>query len=109
MARLLGLARTQRNEELQSFVPDPSKSQINTAMTGTIIFKKSTIGGDVDITDWFAISVAPTADTTYYFNTDSNKTKTIYAGSEAIVFVYRPNISQVVFDFGAGTADIQGM
>lgn len=108
MNRTLGVARTQRGEELQSFVPDPDKSQINTSMTGSVVFKKGP-GGNVDISDWFAISVTPTEDITYYFNTDTNKTKTIFAGSEAIIFVYRQNITQVVFNFDTCIADVQGM
>jgi hypothetical protein len=97
-----------RGQKIQDIVPDPAKSQVNANMTGTITFVKGS-GGAVDITGWLAIKIDPTADGTYYFNSDSTKTYPVYTGVSNVVFVQRVDITQVTFVLGAATASVQGM
>jgi hypothetical protein len=94
---------------IQSFIPDPAKSQVNTTMTGTIVAKKGT-GQDINITGWIAIKVVPSAASTYYFNSDTTKTFPLFAGVENIIMVGSVATSGTVnLVFGAATASIQGM
>lgn len=44
-----------------------------------------------------------------WFNDDTTKTASIYAGSGDTVFVFQPGVLKVTFAFGAGTASVQGM
>jgi len=94
---------------IQGFVPDPAKSQVNTAMTGTVVFKKGT-GGTVDITGWLAIQINPTIDSYYYFNTDTTKTYPLAGGVDSVIFVpTSASTTQIAVVLGAGTASVQGM
>jgi len=92
-----------------SFIPDPAKSQVNASMTGTITFKKGT-GGTVNVTGWLAMQVDPTADATYYFNTDSTKTYPLRAGSDNFIWIGQLQANEyVTLVLGEATASIQGM
>jgi hypothetical protein len=87
------------------FVANPTLSQVNTAMTGTITFKKGT-GASVNITGWQQIAITPTADTTVYFNTDTTKTFIIKANAQTVITIH-PLTTQIVCAFGAATASVQ--
>jgi hypothetical protein len=95
-------------DSVQAFVPDPTKSQENSAMTGTIVFGK-TNSPNVNIDDWIAIKVRPTSDSTYYYNSDSTKTCTLPADVETIIWVGQDSVTSITIAFGAGTAEVQGM
>jgi hypothetical protein len=95
-------------ESLQVFAPDAAKSQVNTAVTGTKVFKKGT-GADFNITNWCCMRVVPTLASTYYFNTDSTKTMAMPANSVNDIWVIDPGITQVTLVLAAGTASVQGM
>lgn len=97
-----------RGQKIQDIVPDPAKSQVNADMTGTIAFVKGP-GGVVDITGWLAIKIDPTADSTYYYNSDSTKTYPIYAGVSNVVWVLQSAVTQVTFVLGGATASVQGL
>lgn len=92
---------------VQAFIPKPAYSQANASMTGTLVFGSAT--DDVDITGWSCIKVRPTADSTYYYNSDSTKTCSLPADTETIVWVGQSGVTSVTFAFGAGTAEVQGM
>lgn len=97
------------NGELyQTFVPDPAKSQVNTAMTGVVTFKKDGTG-TVNINKWFAIKIRPTVDVTWYYGADSTKVEKVLADEEAVIFVNKASVAIVTINFGAGTASVQGM
>ncbi len=89
------------------FIPDPAKSQVNSAMTGTKVFKKGT-GGDVNVTGWTWILVNPTAACTYYYNSDTTKTKKLYQDKDNIIWLQPNNVTQVTIVFSTATADVQG-
>lgn len=94
---------------VQAFVPDPAKSQVNSAMTGTLVFKKGT-GGDVNITGWLMLNVDPTADATYYFNSDTTKTFPLRAGADNLIFIGQlASGESVSLVLGSATASVQGM
>jgi hypothetical protein len=101
-------------DKIQTFTPDPGKSQVTSAMTGTVTFKIGS-GGTVDITNWIAIKIRPSADSTYYYNTDTTKTYALTANTDSIIMVnqtstkYETPITQVVVVLGAATAYVQGM
>ena len=88
-----------------SFIPDPTKSQA--PMTGTKVFKKGT-GADVNATGWKQLCVNPSADSMYYYNADSTKTKNLKAGVDNIIWFADPTVTQVTLTLGAATAYIQG-
>lgn len=97
------------NATVYVFQPDPAKSQVNSSMTGTLTFKKGT-GASVDITGWTVIKVDPTADGTWYFNSDSTKTWPLRSGSDNYIPVKRLAIGEsVVLVLGSATASVQGM
>ena len=102
------LPRDFEGQKLQGFIPDPTKSQVNTAITGTKVFKIGS-GADVDITGWLAMKVVASAGSTYYFNSDTTKTMPLPANVEVTIFVTNPSITQVTLVLGAGTASVQGM
>jgi len=94
---------------MQTFAPAPAKSQTNASMTGTVIFKKGT-GATVNVTGWLFIKVDPTADSTYYFNSDSGKTYPLRAGSDNLIPLASLAVGESVsLVLGAATASIQGM
>jgi hypothetical protein len=95
-------------QKIQAFHPDPSMSQVNSAMTGTKVFKKGS-GADVDVTGWIAMRVVASAASTYYFNSDSTKTYPLPIGAETTIYFGNSAIAQVTLVLGAGTASIQGM
>lgn len=98
-----------RGDLFQVFVPDPAKSQVNSAMTGTVVFKKGT-GGTVDCTGWIMLRVDPTANATYHFNSDTTKTFPIYAGKENIIPLRQlPIGGSVTLTLSTATASVQGM
>ncbi len=98
-----------RGTTIQIFTPDPAKSQTNSAMTGTIVFKVGT-GGNVNVTGWLAINIDPTADSYYYFNSDTGKTKNIYTGTDNLITVVGlPAGTTINVVFGTATASVQGM
>jgi hypothetical protein len=86
---------------VQSTVPDPAKSQVTTAMTGTVTFYFPASGalGNVDVT----------ADTTYYYNGNTTKTFICTGGSFCDIFMAQYNVNSVTVVFGAGTNYVQGM
>jgi len=102
------LPRDSDGMKLQGFIPDPAKSQVNSAITGTKVFKKGS-GADDDITGWLALKVVASAASTYYFNSDSTKTMPLPANVEVAIFVTNSAITQVSLVLGAGTASVQGM
>lgn len=94
---------------IQLFAPDPAKSQVNTAMTGTVTFKVGS-GGTVDITNWIVLCVSPTADSTYYFNSDSTKTYPLRSLQDNYISVRQlAKGKSVTLILGAATASVQGM
>lgn len=94
---------------VQAFIPVPSRSQANASMTGTVVFTKGT-GGTVNITGWLAIRVDPTADSTYYFNSDTTKTYPLRAGSDNFIMVGQLAAGESVsLVLGSATASVQGM
>lgn len=94
---------------IQLFNPSPAKSQVNSAMTGTITLKKGT-GGTVNVTGWLVARIVPTADSTYYFNSDSTKTYPLFAGQDNFISMDSiPKGELVTLVLGAATASIQGM
>lgn len=98
-----------RGVKMQTFAPDPSKSQTNASMTGTIVFKVGT-GGDVNITDWKFIQIDPTANSYYYFNSDTGKTWPLYTGvANGISLAQLPTGTTLNVVFGSATASVQGM
>lgn len=99
----------QGQDIIQAFAPDPGKSQVSSTLTGTKTFKKGT-GGDVDITDWQAIRINPTAASSYYLNTDTTKTFPLPAGVNSDIYIEK-HIQQVVVLFGTaiGANAVQGM
>lgn len=103
------LAADYSTATIQAFVPDPAKSQINSAMTGTLVFKKGT-GGDVNITDWLAIQIDPTADASYYFNTATTKTYPLRSGVDNLIWVGQLAAGEsVTLVLSTATASVQGM
>ncbi len=97
-----------RDNALQTFVPDPAKSQVNSAMTGNITFQVGA-GGTVNCTGWLGIRVDPTADSTYYFNLDTTKTFPIYSGVANFIPLLQLTSGQsVTLVLGAATASVQG-
>lgn len=103
------LLRDRFGAPIAAFVPDPAKSQVNSSMTGTLEFEKGATG-DVDVTNWVALLVNPTADATYYFNSDTTKTYPLYADTgNAIMIGQLPLGESVTLVLGAATASIQGM
>lgn len=102
------LLREGNGSAVQAFIPDPAKSQVNTAMTGNISFTKGT-GGTVNCTGWLAINVVPTADATYYFNSDTTKTFPLYSGQGNLIWLAQLNTGEsVTLVLGSATASIQG-
>lgn len=94
---------------IQLFNPSPAKSQVNSAMTGTITLKKGT-GGTVNVTGWLVARIVPTADSTYYFNSDSTKTYPLFADLENYITMDSiPKGELITIVLGAATASIQGM
>ena len=102
------VAKDSAGYKIQAFVPDPTLSQVNTAMTGTVVFKRGS-GATVDVTNWLAIRIVASAASTYYFNADTTKRYPLAVGVENVIYVTDPNFSQVSFVLGAGIASIQGM
>jgi len=93
---------------IMAFVPDPAKSQVNSSMTGKVKFAKDGTG-NVNIKNWLAIRVRPTADCTYYYNNDATKTFPLDGGVAEIIFVMHPGVASVTIQFGNATASVQGM
>ena len=103
------LLKDKLHQALQAFIPSPAKSQVNSAMTGTVVFKVGA-GGTVDISDWLALKVDPTYDGSYYYNSDNTKTYPLRAGVDNIIFVGQLLAgNSVTLLLDAGTASIQGM
>jgi len=63
---------------IPAFIPDPDKALASTT-NGTITLGKATNGYTVDITGWEAVSVRPSSDSYYYYNSDTTKTRTLPA------------------------------
>lgn len=103
---LMGDARTA--DGIQAFVPDPAKS-LAASTTGTKTFGKAASGYDVNILSFTAIKVRPTADSTYYYNSDTTKTCTLPADTETIIWVGQEGVTSVTLTLGSATAEIQGM
>lgn len=98
-----------RGTGIQLFNPAPTRSQVNSAMTGTITFKKGT-GGTVNVTGWSMIRIAPTVDATYYFNSDSTKTYPLFSGTHNFIALDSIATGELVtIVLGAATASVQGM
>jgi len=93
---------------IQAFIPDPTKS-LTSSTTGTKIFSKSATGSEISILGWSAIKVRPTADSNYYYNSDSTKTCTLPADVETIIWVGQDSVTSVTVTLGVGTAEVQGM
>jgi len=92
-----------------AFVPDPRFSQVNTAMTGTVVFKKGE-GGDVDIMGRMILRIDPTVDGYYYFNGDTTKTYPLRAESDNLIIVGQLGVGEsVTLVLGTATASVQGM
>ena len=97
---------------IQTTVPDRLKSQVTTAMTGTVVFYFTGGGrvGNVVIDNWYNIHLYPaTSDMTYYYNADSTKTFICPASQMCNIFVNQPDITSVTVTFGSGTNYVQGM
>jgi hypothetical protein len=96
---------------VQSTVPDPAKSQVTTAMTGTVTFYFPASGalGNVDVTGWNNLHMYVAADTTYYYNGNTTKTFICAGGSICDIFMAQYNVNSVTVVFGAGTNYVQGM
>jgi len=96
---------------VQGTVPDPAKSQVTSAMTGTVVFYFPVAGatGQVNIAGWYNIHLYSVADTTYYYNSDTTKTFICPATLFCDIFVAQPNVLSVTVVFGAGANYVQGM
>lgn len=102
----VNVPRSSHGEPIPFFVADPSKSQVTSAMTGTITFKKGT-GASVNITGFQQLCIVPTADSVAYFNSDTTKTFTLKANVQNIITIH-PKVTQIVCAFGGATASVQG-
>lgn len=92
------------SRQIPAFIPIPGRSLA--PITGTYVFKIGA-GGNTDITGWSIILIRPTAASTYYYNDDSTKVKTIDANYDNLVFVGQAGVSKVTFVLGEATAQIQ--
>jgi trans-2-enoyl-CoA reductase len=93
---------------IQGFVPDPAKSQVPINLAGSKVFKRGA-GGDYDIATWIAINITPsTANLTYYFNSDSTKTKTVVAGADNVI-LFHPSVTQITISGTDASVEVQGM
>ena len=76
----IALVDGNKSDFAQTFIPDPTYSQVNTSMTGTVVFKKlptaaETALGYIDFSNIIMMTVRPTAaGVTYYYNSDTTKT-----------------------------------
>jgi hypothetical protein len=102
------LITDEKRNAINSFVPDPSKSQVNSSMIGKIKFAKNE-SGKVNIKNWLAIHIITTSDGLYYYNEDSTKTFPLQAGVAETIFVLQPGVKSVTVQFGNSTASVQGM
>lgn len=103
------LGKDSKGVKFQTFAADPAKSQVNSAMTGTITFRKGT-GGTVNITGWNMMRINPTTDSTYYFNNESTKTYPLPSVSDNIIVVDQLAAGEyITVVLGSGTASVQGM
>jgi len=99
---------TNFGQVIQSFAPDPTKSQVPINLAGTKVFKVGA-GGDYDITGWVAIRIIPsTNDITRYFNTDTTKTCTLFSGQENIIIIH-PNVTKITISGTDSKVEIEGM
>ena len=89
------------------FIADPTKSLVNTAVTGTKTLKKGT-GADFNITGYSCLRVNPTALSSYYFNSDTTKTHPLPAGVDTDTPI-SSKVTQVVLVLSTATASVQGM
>ena len=98
----------------QTFIPDPIYSQVNTLMTGTVVFKKNPTANELlvgykDFSNIIAMTVRPTAaGVTYYYNNDTTKTITLTQDVVNLIILGK-GVSKVTISFGAGTAEVQAM
>lgn len=90
--------------QISAFIPVPGRSLV--PITGTYVFQHGT-GGNTDMTNWSIISIRPTAASTYYYNEDTTKVKTIDADVDNLVFVGQAGVVKVTFVLGEATAQIQ--
>jgi len=93
---------------IQAFIPDPAKAQVPINLATTKVFKKGT-GADYNITDWTAINIIPsTTNITRYFNSDSTKTRTIYADQDNIIIIH-PDVTQITISGVDASVEVEGM
>jgi len=93
---------------IQAFIPDPAKAQVPINLATTKVFKKGT-GADYNITGWTAINIIPsTTNITRYFNTDSTKTRTIYADQDNIILIH-PDVTQITISGVDASVEVEGM
>jgi hypothetical protein len=95
-------------DTIQAFVPNPNKS-LASSTTGTVTFGKAATGYTVDITGYAILLVSPTATSTYYYNGDTTKTKTLTASVDNLIFVGQANVTSVTLTLSTATAEIQAM
>jgi hypothetical protein len=97
------------NNVMPVFPADPGKSQVNTAVTGTYVCIKAATGG-LDIRNWAVIKIDPTANATYYFNSDTTKTYPLRAETDNYIYVKHLGLGgSVTIVLGSATASVQGM
>jgi len=96
------------NVPVQAFVAVPSKVQVPMAIA-TVKTLKVGAGGDIDITGWFAANIVPSVNNlTGYFNNDSTKTWTIWAGQANVIFIH-PEVTQITISGVDTRVEIGGM
>lgn len=89
-------------EEVQAFVPDPSKSQVPQSLAGTLDL--STL---LTIGDCLAIVIRANADITRYFNGETTKTRTIPANVDTLIMIDE-NVTELTLS-GNATVEIEAM
>lgn len=93
---------------IQAFVANPSRVLVPINLSGSKVFKVGA-GGDYDITGWGAINVVPsTANLTRYFNGDTTKTRTIFAGQDNII-IFHPGVEQITISGTDTSVEVEGM
>jgi hypothetical protein len=113
LADPIALVDGNKSDFAQTFTPDPTYSQVNTSMTGTVVFKKlptaaETALGYIDFSNIIMMTVRPSLASTYYYNSDTTKTITLDAAKVTLIPLGK-GVSKVTISFGAGTAEIQAM
>jgi hypothetical protein len=108
------LVRDDNSQRIQAFCPLPAKVQAPINLNGTKLLKKrptagEIAGGVIDITGWMAVNIIPSvSNITRYFNADTTKTRTIFAGQDNILVIH-PNVTTITLTGVDASVEIEGM